>query len=214
MHGGGKRCQVDNCSRSAVTGGTPHCKAHGGGKRCQHAGCTKSALAGGRQALCSSHGGGKRCQHTGCPKGVQGGTPFCHAHGGGRRCQEGGCNKKAATGTSNCLMHGGGRRCQNEGCTKRAATGSLACMTHGRRCSVDDCSKLAHNDSPYCKSCQGRPATAALLKAKPESNTTASLLDEIASYQATVASIAAESDNLPPPKLQPLLVQPKLDWQV
>jgi hypothetical protein len=53
------------CLKSAQTGGTQNCKAHGGGKRCQLEGCTKSAR--GDTEHCVSHGGVRRCQHAGCP---------------------------------------------------------------------------------------------------------------------------------------------------
>jgi hypothetical protein len=36
---------------------TPHCKAYGGGRRCQQEGCTKSAVSGGT-LHCKAHGGG------------------------------------------------------------------------------------------------------------------------------------------------------------
>jgi hypothetical protein len=69
---------------SAPAGGTRHCIAHGGGKHCQEEGCTKSAL--GDTGHCVLHGGGRRCQKEGCLKAAQtGGTPHCQAHGGGRR---------------------------------------------------------------------------------------------------------------------------------
>jgi hypothetical protein len=82
------RCQHEACIKSAVSGGTPHCKAHGGGKRCQHEGCDKSAQ--GSTQHCSAHGGGRRCKHDGCSKAAQGNTQDCVAHGGGKHCQHAG----------------------------------------------------------------------------------------------------------------------------
>jgi hypothetical protein len=84
---------------------SPHCVAHGGGKRCQHEGCTKSAL--GDTEHCAAHGGGRRCQHLGCPKAAAtGGTRHCVAHGGGRRCQKEGCCKAVfyAPGSVYCRL--------------------------------------------------------------------------------------------------------------
>jgi hypothetical protein len=71
--------------------------AHGGGKRCQEEECLKSAL--GDTGYCIAHGGGRRCQHAGCPKSAQtGGTQHCQAYGGGKRCQQEGCSKPVARG--------------------------------------------------------------------------------------------------------------------
>ena len=53
-HGGGKRCKIDNCGKSAQ-GSTDFCKAHGGGKRCTwRTGCEKFAR--GKSGLCAAHG--------------------------------------------------------------------------------------------------------------------------------------------------------------
>ena len=41
---GRRQCELDGCTKQAITVGTPYCKAHGGGKRCQEEDCTKSAL--------------------------------------------------------------------------------------------------------------------------------------------------------------------------
>jgi hypothetical protein len=38
-----KLCEREGCTKQAVSGGTPHCLAHGGGRRCQEKNCTKSA---------------------------------------------------------------------------------------------------------------------------------------------------------------------------
>jgi hypothetical protein len=46
---------------------TGFCIAHGGGRRCQEEDCSKSAL--GDTGYCVSHGGGRRFQEAGCFKG-------------------------------------------------------------------------------------------------------------------------------------------------
>ena len=40
---GRRQCELEGCTKRAESGGTPHCKAHGGGRRCQTVDCTKSA---------------------------------------------------------------------------------------------------------------------------------------------------------------------------
>jgi hypothetical protein len=67
--GSGQAAGRGPCSKAAVTGGTPHCRAHGGGRTCQHEGCSKPGQGGGT-LHCKAHGGGKRCQHEGCAKPV------------------------------------------------------------------------------------------------------------------------------------------------
>jgi hypothetical protein len=32
---GRRQCELEGCSKRAISGGTPYCIAHGGGKRCQ-----------------------------------------------------------------------------------------------------------------------------------------------------------------------------------
>jgi hypothetical protein len=49
----------DSCYRLAVAGGKPFCIAHGGGKRCQQEECIKSAVAG--EWSCLSTAGGSHC---------------------------------------------------------------------------------------------------------------------------------------------------------
>ena len=51
-HGGGKRCKMEACGKSAQ-GSTDFCKAHGGGKRCVWGACEKFAR--GRSGLCAAH---------------------------------------------------------------------------------------------------------------------------------------------------------------
>jgi hypothetical protein len=38
---GKRQCELEGCTKWAVSGGTPYCTAHCGGKRCQEDGCTK-----------------------------------------------------------------------------------------------------------------------------------------------------------------------------
>jgi hypothetical protein len=136
------RCQFDGCSKPRRTTGQPFCKKHGGGRRCQHDECQQAAT-GTKDgvAYCAAHGGSKRCASEGCNKlarpSADGTTLLCAAHGGGKRCQEIGCIKGARGGSNGqyCAAHGGGRRCRHEGCKKSAADGDL-CIAHGggKRC--------------------------------------------------------------------------------
>ncbi len=75
-HGGGKRCKLDGCHKSAV-GGSLYCTGHGGGKRCSVLGCDKSAQS--STKFCVKHGGGKKCSFDGCKKVARGRTLFCAA---------------------------------------------------------------------------------------------------------------------------------------
>jgi hypothetical protein len=60
---GRRQCQLKGCTKlAAVTRGTPHCIAHGGGKRCQEEDCIKSAL--GDTEHCVAHGGGNGAKRT------------------------------------------------------------------------------------------------------------------------------------------------------
>jgi hypothetical protein len=60
---GKRQCELEGCTKQAASGGTPHCVAHGGGERCQEEDCIKSAR--GDTEHCIAHGGGRRCQHDG-----------------------------------------------------------------------------------------------------------------------------------------------------
>jgi hypothetical protein len=156
---GKRQCELEGCSKPAITGGTPHCKAHGGGKRCQHEGCPTAAVGGGTPH-CKTHGGGRRCQQEGCSKSAQDVTEYCIAHGGGKRCQHEGCSK-TARGGAHCVAHGGGRRCQQKGCSKSALTGGTPrCMAHGggRRCQGEGCAKSVAKlqGSVFCTLCVPR----------------------------------------------------------
>ena len=82
--------------------------AHGGGRRCNHPECTKSAA--GKTEKCVAHGGGKRCVEIGCDKSGVGASQRCKGHGGGRRCAAPDCTKSAQGGSSTCKAHGGGKQ--------------------------------------------------------------------------------------------------------
>lgn len=53
-HGGGKRCKIENCGKSAQ-GSTEFCKAHGGGKRCNWGDGKCEKFARGKSGLCAAH---------------------------------------------------------------------------------------------------------------------------------------------------------------
>jgi hypothetical protein len=104
-HGGGKRCQVDGCTKIAQPGanGREKCIAHGGGQECQHENCTTRAQ---RFGLCSKHGGVKLCIHpSGCSKHAVGRWEVCSKHGGPRRCKTKGCRKYVVLETKRCSLH-------------------------------------------------------------------------------------------------------------
>ena len=115
---GRRQCELEGCTKGAVSGGTPYCSGHGGGKRCQEEGCPKAAAAGGTQR-CIAHGGGRRCKEPGCSKGARPGTSHCSAHGGGKPklCANplGTCTRLAVAGNRSglCIFCGGGRRLES-----------------------------------------------------------------------------------------------------
>ncbi|CAK9022538.1 Probable WRKY transcription factor 19 (WRKY DNA-binding protein 19), partial [Durusdinium trenchii] len=155
-HGGGRRCEFEDCMKSAI-GKSLLCIAHGGQrkKRCTEEGCEKGALKGG---YCVSHGGGRRCEFEDCMKSASGRSSLCVAHGGGqpkkRVCGERGCQKWAQKG-GYCISHGGGRRCEFEDCMKSASGKSSLCVAHGgdpgKRCAENGCEKRAKKGG-YCVS--------------------------------------------------------------
>ncbi|KAL0290714.1 UNVERIFIED_CONTAM: hypothetical protein Sangu_2563200 [Sesamum angustifolium] len=108
-----KRCRRSNSILQGSWGKSGLCIRHGGGKRCQKENCINSAE--GASGLCISHGGGRRCHYPECNKGAQGITTFCKAHGGGKRCTYLGCNKGAEGSTLFCKGHGVGKRCSFQG---------------------------------------------------------------------------------------------------
>lgn len=61
-----------------AVGGYNFCTLHGGGKRCRKEGCTKSAQS--STDFCVRHGGGKRCKIVGCEKVARGKTMLCMSH--------------------------------------------------------------------------------------------------------------------------------------
>jgi len=77
----------------------------GGGRRCEVEGCTKCAQ--GKTLKCVRHGGGVRCSMDGCGKTAKGKSGLCISHGGGVRCCVATCGKAAADAkTLRCLEHG------------------------------------------------------------------------------------------------------------
>ena len=54
------------CGRQSAVGGSVLCTAHGGGRRCQFQDCTRSAQS--STNFCVRHGGGRKCQVEGCQK--------------------------------------------------------------------------------------------------------------------------------------------------
>jgi hypothetical protein len=51
---GRRQCELEGCTKGIEAGGTPFCIAHGGGKRCQEEDCCKSAR--GDTGFCVAHG--------------------------------------------------------------------------------------------------------------------------------------------------------------
>ncbi|GBG23826.1 Hypothetical Protein FCC1311_000462 [Hondaea fermentalgiana] len=121
----GKLCNFIRCDKLAR--GRGYCKRHGGGRRCESENCLRSARSGSK--FCTSHGGGRRCQTPGCTKGAEGATYHCVAHGGGKRCQHEGCTKKDQ-GSGYCKSHGGGKRCAIPACMRSVKTGTDLCSQH------------------------------------------------------------------------------------
>mmetsp|Transcript_391 Transcript_391/g.463 ORF Transcript_391/g.463 Transcript_391/m.463 type:complete len:222 (+) Transcript_391:221-886(+) len=144
-------CSESACLKLAV-GKKMRCKSHGGGRRCQVNGCTNSAVDSDK---CKRHGGGKRCQSSGCTKSAVGTTNFCKMHGGGTRCKEPGC-KNSAVSRKLCIRHGGGPRCQVSGCKKGARSPHSYCYAHGggHRCKSTSCNRPARSKTGFCGKCE------------------------------------------------------------
>lgn len=70
-----KRCRFPHCLKISVSRGL--CRGHGGGRRCHVVNCTKSAQS--RSTFCWTHGGGKRCEVEGCMRSRKS-KRFCVAH--------------------------------------------------------------------------------------------------------------------------------------
>lgn len=122
------RCEVDGCVKFARDASARRCIRHGGGRRCSVAGCAKSARS--SADYCIAHGGGKRCVTEGCKKSSVGPLQLCIAHGGGSRCQHQGCKKASQGKTGFCIAHGGGRRCQSPDCTLSTQGANNFCKNH------------------------------------------------------------------------------------
>lgn len=144
-HGGGRRCNVEGCPKSAA-GPTNFCVAHGGGKRCASEGCSRQPNRGG---FCRNHGVAK-CKFPKCTK-VEKGGGYCCRHGGGRRCQFGDCQKHNVGGGF-CIAHGGGKRCTFDSCARQDIGGGF-CRQHGGgfTCAEADCTKLSLTSEKYCR---------------------------------------------------------------
>ena len=84
-------------------GGSKFCTGHGGGKRCKIDGCDKSAQS--STLHCVKHGGGRKCSVERCSKVARGKTDYCAAHGGGARCRTAHCNKAAVGRYQYCRPH-------------------------------------------------------------------------------------------------------------
>ena len=169
-----RRCEREGCLKAAVDA-FRFCKAHGGGKRCTMEGCNKSAQGGG-SAHCITHGGGRRCTEVRRPivsggrvlelsvsvertqrtpislwrqnvlsegrRGVEGRRKSIRAASVVRVCRTMRCARPHLV----CSMHpeltlccvvflgrgGGGLGGMQEGCSKRAMQGAaMRCQEHG-----------------------------------------------------------------------------------
>ena len=96
-----RQCKFEHCEMFRQ-GNTQFCKRHGGGRKCQVDGCTK--LARGRK-YCASHGGGKRCIEPNCIRMAVGVSGRCLRHGGGKRCHYEDCDKAAQFSWNFCARH-------------------------------------------------------------------------------------------------------------
>ena len=143
-----KRCNENGCAKQSQGGGK--CKAHGGGQRCGVKDCPKSAE--GKTGKCAAHGGGKRCEVKDCPKSAEGKTGKCKAHGGGQRCGVKDCPKSARGKTGKCQAHGGGQRCGVKDCHMSAEGNTGKCKAHvgGERCRVQGCLTSARSKGGKC----------------------------------------------------------------
>ena len=123
-----KRCGVEGCVKLSHGPFYDACLKHGGGYRCLVPGCQKSAYS---TKYCSRHGGGPRCQWAGgCGKGAISNSSFCRRHGGGRRCQFPNCTQGSRAGYDYCLAHGGYTPCTFAQCPCPALHGGQFCRQH------------------------------------------------------------------------------------
>ena len=122
-----KACNFPDCAKLAHGPDYKFCLRHGGGYRCQMPGCPRSAYS---TKYCSKHGGGPRCQFQGCGKGAISNSSFCRRHGGGPRCQHPNCTEGARTGFNYCLSHGGYNPCAFPSCPCPSLHTSSYCRQH------------------------------------------------------------------------------------
>ena len=98
---GWRDCKALGCKKCRQ-GNTQFCKEHGGGRKCQVKNCTKLARG---KFFCASHGGGKRCSEPSCIRMAVGTLGKCIAHGGGKRCIIETCGKAAQSASQYCFKH-------------------------------------------------------------------------------------------------------------
>ena len=123
-----KPCQFEGCRKLAHGPVYNFCLRHGGGYRCLVPGCSKSAYS---TKYCSRHGGGPRCQFPGgCGKGAISNSSFCRRHGGGKRCMFPNCTQGSRAGYDFCLAHGGYTPCSFAQCPCPALHGGEFCRQH------------------------------------------------------------------------------------
>ena len=122
-----KPCNFPDCPKLAHGPDYKFCLRHGGGYRCQMPGCPRSAYS---TKYCSKHGGGPRCQFQACIKGAISNSSFCRRHGGGPRCQHPNCTEGARAGFNYCLSHGGYNPCAFPSCPCPALHTSSYCRQH------------------------------------------------------------------------------------
>jgi len=123
-----KVCKYKQCEKVDKGGG--FCKSHGGGRRCKMDDCSRSAR--GSSGLCISHGGGPKCAHVDCTKSARTVGGFCKGHGGGKRCKAPGCQKAAREPADFCIRHGGGLRCSADGCQNSVRLCNAFCKLHSQ----------------------------------------------------------------------------------
>ncbi len=149
-----KKCKYKDCNKkSHPLGNDEYCISHGGGKRCNYNDC-KNSIRSNIDKFCITHGGGKRCNYQNCDKGASGKTDYCRSHGGGNRCCYKDCSKSSIDNSGYCCSHGGGKRCFYKNCKSLARSKSIYCCLHGggKRCSYDNCNKGSDSNSDYCRS--------------------------------------------------------------
>jgi hypothetical protein len=147
-----RHCLYPGCKYQALDNRTQMCRVHGGGKRCSVENC--ELIPRSKDVFCFKHGGSGQCQYQNCETSAQAGFSFCYKHGGGIRCGVENCGKARQSGTSFCIKHGGGRMCTVFGCQKFARGSSGRCAVHGGgpRCTAPNCTKSAvSKNALYCR---------------------------------------------------------------